>query len=384
MRHSPKSLLLVFLGFGVLATLANTLGSLLDWMTFGLSFALLFGAGASALILQMAGREKALLESVQHLVVGHQRFGAEVAPVWARHVESSKEQMESAINTISERFCGIVDKLSQTVRTASQETDTLAGSDKTLMTVIARAEEELVRILQAQHNATSSMLTMLEKVEGLDRFAKELQDMAHDVAKIAQQTTLLSLNAAIEAARAGELGRGFAVVAKEFRMLSNQSGETGRHIAETVRIISAAIAESGSSVRDSVRQSDERAQATESTINTVLADFRDVTGALERSGALLKDESVAIQTEISQALVEFQFQDRVGQILYHLKNNIEQWPQFLEVHHDSCAQSVKMSAPDPQLLLDELKKTYVMEDQHVIHEGGKVVQSSNATEISFF
>jgi hypothetical protein len=35
-------------------------------------------------------------------------------------------------------------------------------------------------------------------------------------------------------------------------------------------------------------------------------------------------------------------------------------------------------------MLDEMKKTYVMADQHVIHEGGKVVQSSDKTDISFF
>jgi methyl-accepting chemotaxis protein len=383
MRSSPKVLLLGFVGLCVVAALANTLGSVVDWMTFSLSFALLFGAGTTSHILQLAAREKALRVSIDQLIAGQQRFGAEVAPVWGRHIETSKDQMESAIGAISLRFSGIVDKLSTTVQAASLETDSLAGSDKSLMAVISRAEVELGRILEAQQAAMSSMLGMLEKVEGLDRFTKELQDMAHDVAKIAQQSTLLSLNAAIEAARAGELGRGFAVVAKEFRMLSNQSGETGRHIGEKVRVISAAIAESSHAVRESVQQRDDRVKATEVTINGVISDFKDVTGALERSGALLKDESVAIQAEIGQTLVEFQFQDRVGQILYHLKNNIEQWPQFLQAHHDACAQTGEALAPDPQILLDELKSTYVMKDQHLIHSGGKVSPKAD-DDITFF
>jgi methyl-accepting chemotaxis protein len=225
---------------------------------------------------------------------------------------------------------------------------------------------------------------MLNKVQGLDRFIVQLHDMASDVARIAQQTNLLALNAAIEAARAGELGRGFAVVAKEFRMLSNQSGETGRHIADKVKVISAAISESSSVVRDSVKQREDRAHATESTITGVINDFKDVTGMLERSSAVLKEESMAIQSEIGHAIVHFQFQDRVGQILYHLKNNIDQWPQFLQEHQDRCAQTGEVPMLDPLVLLDELKKTYVMADQHVIHSGGKVTEPKQDDEITFF
>ena len=384
MHHSPKLLLSGFLVVSVLAALANVLMAIVDWTTFSAAFALLYGVGTSALILQMVARERTLRGSVEDLISGQLRFGSEVAPVWGRHIETSKEQMESAISDISIRFSGIVDKLGVAIQMASLETDSLQGSDKSLIAVIGRAEQELGAIVAAQQDATSSMLAMLEKVEGLDRFTKELQDMAHDVAKIAQQSTLLSLNAAIEAARAGELGRGFAVVAKEFRMLSNQSGDTGRHIAEKVKVISAAISESSTVVRASVKEREERAQATEATITGVIDDFKEVTGMLERSSAVLKDESMAIQSEIGHAIVNFQFQDRVGQILYHLKNNIDQWPQFLQEHQDRCAQTGEVPMLDPQVLLDELKKTYVMADQHVIHSGGKVTEPKQDDEITFF
>jgi methyl-accepting chemotaxis protein len=43
-----------------------------------------------------------------------------------------------------------------------------------------------------------------------------------------------------------------------------------------------------------------------------------------------------------------------------------------------------LQAPDAQALLAELQKTYVMADQHVVHQGGKVEQSSTTTDISFF
>ncbi len=332
----------------------------------------------------LRAREAALQATLSRLMADQQRFGEAVAPVWGRHIDSSREQMETAIGELSLRFAGIVDKLGEAVNTASLETDSLAGSDKSLIAVISRAEQELHEILEAQQAAAQSMLTMTEKVEGLGRFTQELQDMAHDVAKIAQQSTLLSLNAAIEAARAGELGRGFAVVAKEFRMLANQSGETGKHIAEKVGIINAAITETSTVVRESVHEREARTASTGETINTILNEFREVTNALESSSALLKDESRSIQQEIGASLIQFQFQDRVAQILNHVKNNIEHWPKFLGEQNALHAQSGNVQTLDPNGLLDELKKTYVMEDQHVLHAGGKVEAKKDDIEITFF
>ncbi len=338
------------------------------------------GVAAGRLLL---ARQTDMLATLDRIVADQQRFGDEVAPVWSRHIDSSREQMETAITEISLRFAGIVEKLGVAVRTANLETDNMAGGDHSLLAVITRAEAELGEIVEDQHAATASMLKMLEKVEGLDRFTLELQEMAHDVAKIAQQSTLLSLNAAIEAARAGDLGRGFAVVAKEFRMLANRSGETGRHIAEKVGVISAAISESSSVVRDSVREREDRAQTISTTINSVIGEFKSVTGALEHSSTLLKDEGIAIQGEISQSLVEFQFQDRVAQILNLVRKNIEHWPNFLQELQQDFEQSGVLPPMDPQVLLDELKKTYVMADQHIIHAGGSVEKKAD-DEITFF
>jgi methyl-accepting chemotaxis protein len=343
----------------------------------------LMGAGVFA-AWHLRAREAALHATMKRFLSDQQLFGAAVAPVWGRHIDSSREQMESAMGELSLRFAGIVDKLGNAVSTASLETDSLAGSDKSLIAVITRAEAELNEILRAQQAAAQSMLVMTDKVEGLSRFTQELQDMAHDVAKIAQQSTLLSLNAAIEAARAGELGRGFAVVAKEFRMLANQSGQTGKHIAEKVSVINAAITETSTVVRESVHEREARTASTGATINAILNDFREVTGALENSSAQLKDESRSIQQEIGASLIQFQFQDRVSQILNHVKNNIAHWPTFLAEQNALHADSGNLQPLNPDGLLDELKKTYVMEDQHVLHAGGKVEQKNEEVEITFF
>ncbi|MGP4042020.1 methyl-accepting chemotaxis protein [Gracilibacillus sp. D59] len=67
---------------------------------------------------------------------------------------------------------------------------------------------------------------LVEKVDTLKESTEQINQVMEMLTNIAQQTNLLSLNAAIEAARAGEAGKGFAVVADEIRKLSTQSKDS--------------------------------------------------------------------------------------------------------------------------------------------------------------
>jgi methyl-accepting chemotaxis protein len=291
--------------------------------------------------------------------------------------------MEDAISALSSQFGGIVEKLDVALNTAALETDSIDNNGIGLVALFSKNQAQLSSLINAQEKAMRSMEVMLTKVQGLDQFVFELQDMAHEVAKIAQQTNLLALNAAIEAARAGELGRGFAVVAKEVRMLSNQSGDTGKKIAEKVKVISAAIVDTCNAVRESVTQEDGTNASAHVTIEGVLADFRSVIDSFERSSRLLKNESLEIKTEVNEALVQMQFQDRVSQILMQVQKNIDRFPKSLAEHQQTYVLGKPLQPLDANPLLDELKKSYVMADQHAIHQGEHYAKNSSE-EISFF
>ena len=320
---------------------------------------------------------------VQAFVSGQAHFVTEVIPVWKGHLDASLEQMESAINALSDQFGNIVDKIDATVQATSTETDSLESGEGGMVGMYSRNESKLNELVAVQADATARMDSMVAKVQGLDRFIAELQSMASDVDRIAQQTNLLALNAAIEAARAGEMGRGFAVVAKEFRMLSNQSGETGRRIAEKVKIISSAILETCQMVKGSVTEEEDSLASSQAVIARVIEDFKVVIDTFQRSSDTLKLESMGIQGQINQALVAFQFQDRVSQIMTQVIKNMEMMPKALQEAEQAFATTGVLVATDPMALLGEMKKSYVMADQHVIHEGGKVDQNK-ASDISFF
>jgi len=79
------------------------------------------------------------------------------------------------------------------------------------------------------------------KLAVLNEKASNINQVVTTITKVADQTNLLSLNAAIEAEKAGEYGRGFAVVASEIRRLADQTAVATFDIEQTVKEIQSAV-----------------------------------------------------------------------------------------------------------------------------------------------
>ncbi|OUM05296.1 chemotaxis protein [Pseudomonas syringae] len=302
-------------------------------------------------------------------------------PIWVKQVESSREQTETAIVALTTRFMGISERLQDTVQASQHAAGELDGQNADgALKVLSQSDSELSQVIDSLKATQASRDQTLSQVRSLTAYTGELRTMAADVAAIAAQTNLLALNAAIEAARAGEAGRGFAVVADAVRSLSSKSSETGQQMSAKVDIINNAITQLVQAASSGADQDSHSVAASEQGIQNVLERFQSITGRLAESADLLKQESYGIRDEMTEVLVSLQFQDRVSQILAHVRDNID----ALYAHLLQASQSPDEAvAIDARQWLARMESTYATDEQRRSHHGESAAQQ-NSQEITFF
>ena len=320
-------------------------------------------------------------------IVGLEQVCEKALPIWSQQIENSRQQTEAAMIDLTQRFSGLANKLEEAVSASHLAAGELGDANSRGMAgVLSESQQQLNEVVAILHSAQANRDAMLAEIKSLTTYTIELNTMAMDVAKIASQTNLLALNAAIEAARAGEAGRGFAVVADEVRNLSRLSSETAQKMTEKVDTINTAIGRAFQIAENAAARDHASALNSEQTIEQVLTRFRHATDSLAESASLLQNESTEIHLEISNVIVSLQFQDRVSQILSHVRQNMES----LSSHLVTSEQNSQAGGPiqiDANRWLAEMELSYATDEQRNIHHGRttrSVKAQPSSADITFF
>jgi myosin heavy subunit len=148
----------------------------------------------------------------------------------AEEAAAAAEQSRAAINQIEKSS----DVANQRAADAILSVDALYSLSRS-------TSADLDSLIKGVSDAAQANFDSAKMIAELERQAEEIGKIVHAVARIADQTNLLALNAAIEAARAGEHGKGFAVVADEVRNLAEMSEKSARGIQEVVSEIQSQV-----------------------------------------------------------------------------------------------------------------------------------------------
>ncbi|MDY5576452.1 MAG: methyl-accepting chemotaxis protein [Lachnospiraceae bacterium] len=176
---------------------------------------------------------------------------------------------------------GIVEKETKDIKEIADSTKASIGTSVTQMDELRNRAEETTKI-------TGEVIT---NVKSLNEKTKEIDMIIGTIDAIADETSLLALNASIEAARAGDAGKGFKVVADSIKKLAEQSMDaTGQ-----IRDIVGAIDGETQAVVNIANQADSIIKQQSSAVSDTQASFdamsKDVEELLDKVASIINNVS---------------------------------------------------------------------------------------------
>ena len=211
------------------------------------------------------------------------------------HFGASTNQISAAVNEISATSQELVKTMGEVSQNAT-DTAGLADSGRSALGGMSATMDQLA---EATGSISAKLSVISEK-------ARNINSVVTTITKVADQTNLLSLNAAIEAEKAGEYGLGFSVVAREIRRLADQTAvatlDIDQMVGEMQSSVSAGVMEMDK-FTGQVRRGVEATARISEQLKLIIAQVEQLTPRFEAVTDGMRSQSDGAR-QISEAMVQ--------------------------------------------------------------------------------
>jgi len=250
------------------------------------------------------------------------------------------ELIEDSVNKVVSAIDDMNNRVSTLVENNSQQTNAIADSNDAVNQVVqtlaqmnqmaserAKNAEEMHTLVADGDGKISTTGDLLRQItEDLD----EVNEVVDIINNVAEQTNLLSMNAAIESAHAGEAGKGFSVVAEEIRSLAESTSENATKIANVINSIVQSVHEAN----DSSTEASAAFAKVSSHADSVVYSLRDISTGIEKIDSQMqqirvKSEETAVAADKINTYCG-ELAEKQNSVTTEVKNVDEQLNQTME------------------------------------------------------
>jgi len=243
----------------------------------------------------------ALLAQVRESGLQVAGTSAEIAAS-ARQLEATATEQAASTREVSNCSADITTRARNLVQTMGE----IAAAAASTGGLALEGRGGLGNMESSMQRLTDATMAISAKLSAISRKAENIRSIVPTINKVADQTNLLSLNAAIEAEKAGEYGVGFAVVAREIRRLADQTAlatqDIERMVKEMLSAVSSGVMEMDKFV-DQVRRGGDEVRTINGRLGGIIDQVGDLTPRVEVINQSMQAQTAGAE-QISEAMAQ--------------------------------------------------------------------------------